>query len=303
MTPISAVTTTSRRLIAVAASTRFWRNSKVKVAAIQMRSGLDPEANLRALEPLLAEAAAQGAQYALTPEVTMIFPENREQLRSVAASFEGHPQLAAVGELAQQHGMFVQMGSLPIPLEDGRFANRSVLFGPGGQQVATYDKIHLFDADIAGLNAYRESATYRGGDVAVTADLGEFTLGFAICYDMRFPRLFNALANAGANLIAVPAAFTVPTGQAHWHVLLRARAIETGSYVIAAAQGGTHQNGRATYGHSLIIDPWGKVIAELDHDEPGVLVSEIDAAAVIEARGRVPALANARDFAVPSSKR
>ncbi len=271
----------------------------MKIAAIQMQSGLDPDANLAALVPLLAEAKAQGADYALTPEVTLIFPENREQLRAVAAPFENHPQLAAVGRLAKEHAMFVQIGSLPIPLADGRFANRSVLFGPDGTQRATYDKIHLFDADIAGLNAYRESATYRGGEQAVTAPLGAMTLGFSICYDMRFPRLYNSLANAGANLIAVPAAFTVPTGQAHWHVLLRARAIETGSYVIAAAQGGQHENGRATYGHSLIVDPWGRIIAELDHDRPGVLVAEIDPAAVTEARGRVPALANARDFSPP----
>ena len=272
----------------------------MRIAAIQMCSGLDPDANLAALKPLMAEAAAAGATYALTPEVTMIFPENRDQLKSVAAPFEGHPQLAAVGDLARQHQMYFHIGSLPIPLEDGRFANRSVLFGPDGTQRATYDKIHLFDADIAGLNAYRESATYKGGEQAVTAPLGEFTLGFSICYDMRFPRLYNALANGGANLIAVPAAFTVPTGQAHWHVLLRARAIETRSYVIAAAQGGSHANGRSTYGHSLIIDPWGKIIAELDHDRPGVLVADIDPAAVTEARGRVPALANARDFAPPA---
>ena len=272
----------------------------MRIAAIQMCSGLDPDANLAALKPLMAEAAAAGATYALTPEVTMIFPENRDQLKSVAAPFEGHPQLAAVGDLARQHQMYVHIGSLPIPLEDGRFANRSVLFGPDGTKRATYDKIHLFDADIAGLNAYRESATYKGGEQAVTAPLGEFTLGFSICYDMRFPRLYNALANGGANLIAVPAAFTVPTGQAHWHVLLRARAIETGSFVIAAAQGGSHANGRSTYGHSLIIDPWGKIIAELDHDRPGVLVGDIDPAAVTEARGRVPALANARDFAPPA---
>ena len=275
----------------------------MKIAAIQMRSGLDPDANFAALVPLLTEAAAQGVDYALTPEVTMIFPESRDQLREVAAPFEGHPQLERVGELARRLGMHVHIGSLPIPLEDGRFANRSVLFGPDGTQLARYDKIHLFDADIAGLNAYRESATYRGGEQAVTAPLGQFTLGFSICYDMRFPRLYNALANGGANLIAVPAAFTVPTGQAHWHVLLRARAIETGSYVIAAAQGGSHPNGRSTYGHSLIIDPWGKVIAELDHDRPGVLVADIDPAAVTEARGRVPALANARDFAAPALQR
>ena len=271
----------------------------MKIAAIQMCSGLDPAANLAALEPLLAEAADQGARYALTPEVTMIFPENRDQLKSVAAPFEGHPQLAAVGELARRHDMHVHIGSLPIPLEDGRFANRSVLFGPDGKQRAIYDKIHLFDADIAGLNAYRESATYKGGEQAVTAALEDFTLGFSICYDMRFPRLYNTLANAGASLMAVPAAFTVPTGQAHWHVLLRARAIETGSYVIAAAQGGSHPNGRSTFGHSLVVDPWGKVLAELEHDRPGVLVAEINRAAVAEARRRVPALANARDFAAP----
>jgi predicted amidohydrolase len=271
----------------------------MKVAAIQMRSGLDPDANLAALEPMLAEAAAAGAHYALTPEVTMLFPENRQQLASVAAPFEGHKQLARVGALARQHGMHIHIGSLAVPLPDGRFANRSVLFGPDGAIIATYDKIHLFDADIAGLNAYRESATYAGGEQAVTADLGDFTLGMSICYDMRFPKLYNALANAGANLIAVPAAFTVPTGQAHWHVLLRARAIETGSYVIAAAQGGQHPNGRATYGHSLVVDPWGRIIAELDHDMPGVLVAEIAADHVADARGRIPALANARNFALP----
>ena len=273
----------------------------MKIAAIQMRSGLDPDANLAALEPMLAQAAAAGARYALTPEVTMIFPENRQQLTSVAAPFEGHPQLRRVGELARQHGMHIHIGSLAVPLPDGRFANRSVLFGPDGGIVVTYDKIHLFDATIAGLDAYRESATYAGGEQAVTAPLGDFTLGMSICYDMRFPKLYNALANAGANLIAVPAAFTVPTGQAHWHVLLRARAIETGSYVIAAAQGGQHPNGRATYGHSLVIDPWGRIVAELEHDAPGVLVAEISADHVVDARQRIPALANARNFALPGT--
>lgn len=271
----------------------------MKIAAIQMRSGLDPQTNLAALEVLLADAVAAEARYVLTPEVTMIFPENREQLASVAAPFENHPQLQRIGELAARHGIHIHIGSLAVPLEDGRFANRSVLFGPDGATIAIYDKIHLFDATIEGLNAYRESATYRGGESAVTAPLGEFTLGFSICYDMRFPKLYNSLANAGATLIAVPAAFTVPTGQAHWDVLLRARAIETGSYVIAAAQGGTHPNGRATYGHSVIIDPWGRIVAQLDHDEPGVLVADISAEMVDDVRGRIPALANAKNFAAP----
>ena len=269
----------------------------MKIAAIQMRSGLDPEHNLQALEPMLAQAAAAGADYVLTPEVTMIFPENRDQLREVAAPFEDHPQLRRVGKLARQHKMHIHIGSLPVPLEDGRFANRSVLFGPDGGMAATYDKIHLFDATIDGLDAYRESATYRGGELAVTAPLDAFTLGMSICYDMRFPQLYHTLAQSGADLLAVPAAFTVPTGQAHWHVLLRARAIETGSYVIAAAQGGQHPNGRATYGHSLVIDPWGRIVAELDHDEPGVLVAEISPDLVADARRRIPALLNARNFA------
>lgn len=271
----------------------------MKIAAIQMRSGTEPEANLAVLEPMLAEAAAAGASYILTPEVTMIFAENREGLAKVAAPFEDHPQLRRVGALARQYGIHLHIGSLAVPLEDGRFANRSVLFGPDGAIVARYDKIHLFDATIAGLNAYRESATYAGGEQAVTAPLGDFTLGLTICYDMRFPSLYNTLANAGATLIAVPAAFTVPTGQAHWHVLLRARAIETGSYVIAAAQGGQHANGRATYGHSIVIDPWGHIIAELAHDAPGVLLAEISPDQVADARQRIPALANARNFAPP----
>lgn len=273
----------------------------MKIAAIQMRSGPDPKANLAALEPLLAEAAAAGARYVLTPEVTMAFAENRAGLAEVAAPFDADPQLQRVGELAAQHGIYIHVGSLAVPLEDGRFANRSVLFGPDGATIATYDKIHLFDATIAGLNAYRESDTYRGGEMAVTAPVDEFILGMAICYDMRFPQLFHALAQAGAGLMAVPAAFTVPTGQAHWHVLLRARAIETGSYVIAAAQGGQHANGRATYGHSLIIDPWGRIVAELDHDAPGILVADIAADHVADARTRIPALANTRPFAGPQA--
>lgn len=272
----------------------------MKIAAIQMRSGADPDANLAALEPLLEEAAAQGASYVQTPEVSLIFAKDRDQLRAVARPFENHPQLSGVAEMARRLGIFVHIGSLPVPLEDGRFANRSVLFGPDGARLAVYDKIHLFDADVSSANTYRESATYRGGDRAVVAPVGDFTLGLSICYDMRFPALYAALASAGATLLAAPSAFTVPTGQAHWHVLLRARAIETGSYVVAAAQGGTHANGRATYGHSLIVDPWGRIVAELEHDEPGVLVAEIDPAAVAEARQRIPALANRRQFAAPT---
>ena len=270
----------------------------MKIAAIQMRSAPEPEANLAALAPLVARAAAAGAQYVLTPEVTVAFAADREQLAGVAGGFADNPALLRAAELAREHQIYLHIGSLAVALPDGRFANRSVLFTPQGAIAATYDKIHLFDATIAGLSAYRESETYRGGEEAVTARMGAWTLGFAICYDMRFPALFAALAKAGANLLAIPAAFTVPTGQAHWEVLLRARAIETGSYVIAAAQGGQHGNGRATYGHSMIIDPWGKIIAELAHDEPGVAVAEIELERVDEARRRIPALQNARNFVV-----
>lgn len=272
--------------------------SAVRIAAIQMRSGTQPGPNLDALELLVAEAAGQGARYVLTPEVTVAFAENPARLAEVAEPFTGNGALARAGAMARRHGLYLHLGSLAVALEDGRFANRSVLFGPDGAQVAYYDKIHLFDATLPGLRDYRESLTYRGGERAVLADAGGIKVGMSICYDMRFPALYRALAEAGAQLFAVPAAFTVPTGQAHWETLLRARAIETGSYVIAAAQGGQHENGRATWGHSLIVDPWGKVIAGNDGDAPGVIVGTFDPDAVAEARGRVPALANARPFSV-----
>ncbi|HEV7717659.1 MAG TPA: carbon-nitrogen hydrolase family protein [Arsenicitalea sp.] len=270
----------------------------IHIAALQMRSGTQPEANLLALERLVAEAAGQGAAYVLSPEVTVAFAENREGLARVAGPFENNPAIARVSRMARDHRVTLHLGSLAVALDDGRFANRSVVFGPDGAILATYDKIHLFDATIAGLRDYRESATYRGGDTAVVTPVAGFNLGMSICYDVRFPALYNALANAGAQVLAVPAAFTVPTGQAHWETLLRARAIETGSYVIAAAQGGVHENGRATYGHSMIIDPWGKVIAQIDGDEPGCLFASIDLGLVSEARQRVPALDNARQFSL-----
>lgn len=270
----------------------------MRLAAIQMRSGTQPGPNLDALEALVAESAAGGARYVLTPEVTVAFSENPARLAEVAEPFAGNSALARVSAMARRHGLFLHLGSLAIALDDGRFANRSVLFTPDGAIAATYDKIHLFDATLPGLANYRESLTYRGGDTAVVADAGGFNLGMSICYDMRFPALFRALAEAGAEVLAVPAAFTVPTGQAHWETLLRARAIETGCYVIAAAQGGQHENGRATYGHSLIIDPWGRIIAGAGNDAPGVIFADYDPGMVADVRGRVPALANARPFSV-----
>ena len=270
----------------------------MRIAALQMNSGTMPGPNLDSLERLAEEAAAQGARYLLSPEVTVVFAENREGLRAVAGPWQDNPAIARVGAIAKRLGVHLHLGSLAVALPDGRFANRSVLFGPDGAISATYDKIHLFDATLPGLRHYRESETYAGGDSAVIADLDAFKLGFTICYDVRFPALHRALAEAGATLIAVPAAFTVPTGEAHWEVLLRARAIETGSYVIAAAQAGTHENGRSTYGNSMIVDPWGRVLARLGGEGPGIAIADIDPAAVLEARGKVPALDNARPFSL-----
>ncbi len=270
----------------------------MRVAAVQMRSGTQPEPNLAALDQLVGEAAGQGAQYVLSPEVTVVFAENRDGLKPVAGPWDGNPAVARAAEIARKHGVTLHLGSLAVALPDGRFANRSVLFRPDGGIAATYDKIHLFDATLPGVRAYRESDTYQGGGVATVSDAPGFRLGLTICYDVRFPALHRALAEAGAQVLAVPAAFTAPTGAAHWEVLLRARAIETGCFVIAAAQGGVHENGRTTYGHSMIVDPWGKIIAQIDGDETGVLIADIDLDAVTEARGRVPALANARSFSL-----
>jgi predicted amidohydrolase len=270
----------------------------MRVAALQMNSGTKPGPNLDQLEALATDAAGKGATYLLSPEVSVVFAENREGLSAVAGPWDGNPAIERAAGIARKLGVTLHLGSLAVALPDGRFANRSVLFRPDGSIAATYDKIHLFDATLPGLRNYRESETYAGGDSAVVADVPGFRLGMTICYDVRFPRLHRALAEAGAQVISVPAAFTVPTGEAHWEVLLRARAIETGSFVIAAAQAGSHENGRSTWGHSMIIDPWGKILTQLGGDGPGIAIADIDLGAVDEARGKVPALANARPFSL-----
>lgn len=273
----------------------------MRVAALQMNSGTEPGPNLDQLERLATDAAGQGATYLLSPEVSIVFAENREGLKSVAGPWDGNPAIARVGALARRLGVSLHLGSLAVALADGRFANRSVLFRPDGTIAATYDKIHLFDATLPGLRQYRESETYAGGDSAVVTDAPGFRLGMTICYDVRFPALHRALAEAGAEVLSVPAAFTVPTGEAHWEVLLRARAIETGSWVIAAAQAGQHQNGRSTWGHSMIVDPWGRIVTQLGGDGAGIAIADIDLNAVAEARGKVPALDNARRFSVSAT--
>ena len=266
-----------------------------KAALIQMRSGVEMARNLSDASVMIGEAAAQGAQYVLTPEMTNIFEADRERLKSLVRTEEDDACVAGFSQLAKELGIWLHVGSLALRVSEDKLVNRSLLFEPDGKVAARYDKIHLFDVDMPSGERIRESDTFAPGGEAVVAELPWGQLGLSICYDMRFPSLYNALANAGGVFMAVPAAFTVPTGQAHWHVLLRSRAIETGSFVFAAAQGGSHECGRSTFGHSLVVTPWGEIIAELD-TEPGVLVFDVDETLVKRDRGRIPALKNARAF-------
>ncbi|MCK0208271.1 carbon-nitrogen hydrolase family protein [Starkeya koreensis] len=269
--------------------------SPFRAALVQMRTAKSVAANIEAASALIRQAAAEGASYVQTPEMTGTMEENREALFRVLHAEEDDPALAAFRALAAELKIHLHIGSLAVKASEHRAANRSYLLAPDGSIAARYDKIHMFDVDLPNGDVYRESNAYRPGELAVLAELPQIRLGFAICYDLRFPALFRALAEGGAGLITVPAAFTQSTGEAHWHVLLRARAIETGSFVLAAAQGGTHENGRKTFGHSLIIDPWGTVLAE-GGTEPGIVAAEIDPAKVAAVRARIPSLANGRRF-------
>lgn len=271
---------------------------KIKVAAIQMRSGVEPAANIVVLRDLVHQAAATGATYVQTPEMTGMIERDRTALFSRLKSEHADPVVAAARELALAHNIHLHIGSTAILLPDGKVANRAFLFAPNGDLVTTYDKIHMFDVDLDKGESWRESSTYTPGTRAVVADLPFGKLGFAICYDVRFPQLFRTEANEGADILTVPAAFTKQTGEAHWHVLLRSRAIENGAFLISAAQGGLHEDGRETYGHSMVIDPWGYVLAEAITDEPQVITSEIDLSEVSAARKKIPNLNNARAFSV-----
>ncbi|MFZ0093711.1 MAG: carbon-nitrogen hydrolase family protein [Pseudolabrys sp.] len=271
--------------------------STFKAAMIQMRSGLKPSTNIDEAARLIGEARSAGAHYVLTPEMTNILAAKREQLFAVVMEEEADASLATLRELARKLGIYVHIGSLAIKVSHDRAANRSFLVDPKGNIVARYDKIHMFDVDLADGESYRESRNYRPGELAVLADLPWGRLGLTVCYDLRFPALYRALAEAGATMLTIPSAFTKQTGEAHWHVLIRARAIENGSFVFAAAQGGKHENGRDTYGHSLIVDPWGRIIAE-GGTEPGVVMAEIDPAQIANARARIPSLQHGRRFEV-----
>jgi predicted amidohydrolase len=270
-------------------------------AMVQMRTGLLPESNLEQATGLIREAAAAGADYVLTPEVSNLMQVNRTALFEHLATEADDRSLQAYRALAAELKIHLHIGSLAVKASPDRAANRSFLIGPEGQVIASYDKIHMFDIDLGNGESYRESANYQPGETAVISDLPWGRIGLTICYDVRFPALYRALAESGASFLTVPSAFTRKTGEAHWHTLLRARAIENGCFVFAAAQGGMHENKRETYGHSLIIDPWGVVLAEAG-TEPGIIRAKIDPAKVETARKAVPSLQHGRRFGVSDTK-
>jgi len=265
------------------------------VGLVQTSSGDELAPNIAAAAELIRRAAGEGADFVLTPENTTMITSGRERILAQAAPEESHPAVPAFAELAQELGVWLLIGSLSIRLDEETAANRSYLFGPDGRIAARYDKIHMFDVEIPDGQSYRESATFRPGGRAVTAELPWGRLGLSVCYDLRFPQLYRGLAKAGADFLSIPAAFTEFTGKAHWHVLQRARAIETGCFVFAPAQCGTHAGGRRTYGHSLVVAPWGEVLADAG-EEPGVVLAEIDPGRIAEARRMVPALTHDRPF-------
>lgn len=273
---------------------------KFRVGLVQMRSGRTVLANIEAASLLIREAAAAGAQYVQTPEVTTLMELDRAALFAQLEPEAGNAALARFQVLARELGIWLHIGSMGVLVGD-RIANRSYVIGPDGALVARYDKIHMFDVVLANGETYKESENYVPGNNGVVCDLPWGRLGLTICYDLRFPALHQALVRAGAMFLAVPAAFTRPTGEAHWHTLLRARAIETQCFVFAAAQGGRHEHGRETYGHSLIISPWGSVLAEGGTD-PGVILADIDLAELHAVRGRIPCLEHTRPFAVQAAQ-
>ncbi|PHR15262.1 MAG: nitrilase [Sphingopyxis sp.] len=276
----------------------------MKIALAQMCSGIVPEENASQLRSLIADAAAGGAEIIFTPEMTGLLDRDRSRAAHAIRSESDDIVLSAARTEARKHGIWVQLGSLAIklsPRPDQKWLNRSYLINPDGDIVARYDKIHLFDVNLGANETTRESAAYAGGDQAVIAPVSKATLGLSICYDLRFSRLYEALTNAGADILSVPAAFTVPTGKAHWEILLRARAIEAGAYVVAAAQCGEHEDGRSTYGHSMVVDPWGQILLDMG-DGNGLGFCDLDLTKVKEVRSRVPAVANRKNFREPVSR-
>jgi predicted amidohydrolase len=277
-------------------------SASLPIALVQTRTPSTADAAVALVTPLIRRAAAEGARLILTPEVTNLLEQRRDRRAAAITDEDQDPAVLGLRHLAAELGVWLLIGSAIVKSGhsgDDRAANRSLLIDGNGTIAARYDKLHVFDVDLAHGESYRESATIRPGDAACVAETPWGRLGLTVCYDVRFPHLFRQLARAGACMIAVPAAFTVPTGEAHWETLLRARAIETGAFVLAPAQGGTHEDGRRTWGHSIVVGPWGEIIARLDHDEPDVLHAMLDLSAVETARAAVPQLRHDRSFVAP----
>jgi len=276
-------------------------NENFLAACVQLRSGIDRRRNTSAALDLIAEAASKGAKLIATPEMTNIVDRDADRMFAHLEEEEGLEEIGAFAEAARAHGAWLLIGSMAVKIGQRRAANRSFLFSPKGELAARYDKLHMFDVQLPKGETWKESNVYQPGESAVIVETPLATLGLSICYDVRFPHLYRALARAGAEVIAVPAAFTKQTGEAHWKTLLTARAIECGAYIIAPGQGGLHEDGRETYGHSLIIGPWGEIIAEAPSDEPCIIVDEISPSKVSKIRSRIPNLSLERLIAVSRS--
>jgi predicted amidohydrolase len=265
-----------------------------RIGLLQMTSGIDPAANAATLGDAIGEASKVGAAMLFTPEMSGMIDRDRTRAADKIVAEGDNTVLAQVRDAAAKSGLWVALGSLAVKRDDGRWANRSFLIDRTGEIAARYDKIHMFDVTLGTGESWRESAAYAPGEAVVTAQTPLGKLGLSVCYDLRFPALFEELGRQTCDVIAIPAAFTVPTGRAHWNVLLRARAIEASAYVVAAAQVGQHEDGRRTYGHSLVVDPWGEVLLDMGGDAPGLGFAEIDPARIAEVRAQLPSLANRR---------
>ncbi len=270
-----------------------------RAALIQLNSSTDIAGNIASVDQLVRQAAAAGAQYVQTPEMTNIVQRDRAALQAAIRPETSDPAVAAFSRLAGELGIVLHIGSLALDAGGGKIANRAFVFAPDGSQLARYDKIHLFDVNLPDGESWRESALYTPGEAAVIADLPWCRLGVSICYDLRFPQLYRVYAHAGAAMLSAPAAFTRQTGEAHWHVLQRARAIENGAFMASAAQAGRHDDNRETFGHSIIVNPWGEVLAQATGEEPQIVLADIDPAQAADARARIPVLKNERAFADP----
>lgn len=273
------------------------------IAVLQMTSGIDPQENAAAIVDALAQAKAGGAQMLFTPEMALLLDRQKARAGSSVLAEEQNKFLSLLQEQAAKHGLWLALGSLPVALEDGRWANRSLVIDANGQIAARYDKIHMFDVALDSGESWRESGTYAAGEkVVICEDTPVGRLGLAVCYDIRFPALFEQLGRQSCDVIAIPAAFTVPTGEAHWHLLQRARAVEASAYVIAAAQCGDHADGRRTYGHSLVVDPWGEVVLDMGGKGAQLAFAQIDPARIANVRKQLPSLANRRDIPIEAAQ-